>query len=245
MTVQDRATVQPPERAHRWPPRSAGRGRDRTGPVVYSVAIVDDQPISRAGTERLVGEQPHFDVVASVAGAAEFDAACPPGGCDVVILALPSPGGPAYGPVVAGFAKLARTVVASTWDRPMALAETFRAGARGCLTRQCEQQELLTALRIAATGGLYVCAPLVDQLHAELGRIPRDEAIGLAPREIETIRWIALGFTQAQIATRMGLSQATVNTYAKRIRSKLQVSSKAELTRIAMRLGYLTDEPVV
>jgi FixJ family two-component response regulator len=43
----------------------------------------------------------------------------------------------------------------------------------------------------------------------------------LAPREIETVRWIAMGYTQAQIATRMGLSLATVNTYATRIRSKL------------------------
>jgi DNA-binding NarL/FixJ family response regulator len=48
-------------------------------------------------------------------------------------------------------------------------------------------------------------------------------------------------FTQSQIATRMGLSQATVNTYAKRIRSELQVNNKAELTRKAIRLGYLDD----
>ena len=48
----------------------------------------------------------------------------------------------------------------------------------------------------------------------------------------------AHGLTQGQIATRMGLSQATVNTYAKRIRAKLKVSNKAELTRIAIDLGH-------
>ena len=69
---------------------------------------------------------------------------------------------------------------------------------------------------------------------------PADEdPSGLAPREIETLRWIALGFTHAQIATRMGLSQATVNTYAKRIRAKLAVGNKAELTRAAVLGKYL------
>jgi len=65
---------------------------------------------------------------------------------------------------------------------------------------------------------------------------------GLAPREIETLQLIAQGFTYAQIATMMGLSQATVDTYAKRIRNKLNVTDKAEITRIAVELGHLVEE---
>jgi DNA-binding CsgD family transcriptional regulator len=84
-----------------------------------------------------------------------------------------------------------------------------------------------------------MCPQLVAQLHAELLRSAQEESSGLAPREIETLRWIALGFTESQIATRMGLSQTTVNTYAKRIRGKLNVSNKADLTRMAIELGYL------
>lgn len=52
---------------------------------------------------------------------------------------------------------------------------------------------------------------------------------------------VARGLTQGQIATRMGLSQATVNTYAKRIRAKLKVNNKAALTRIAIELGHVGE----
>jgi DNA-binding NarL/FixJ family response regulator len=209
---------------------------------VYSVAIIDDQPIARAGMERLIGDHPQLDVIASVSSVAEFDTATQGRTCHLVVLAVPSRNDHTDAETVAHLAKVAHPVVASTWDRPMALAQAFRAGARGCVTRHSGQQEMLTALRVVATGGLYVCATLVEQLRSEISHGPRPQAATLAPREIETVRWIALGFTQAQIATRMGLSQATVNTYAKRIRSKLRVTNKAELTRMAIRLGYLTEE---
>jgi DNA-binding NarL/FixJ family response regulator len=211
-------------------------------PAVYSVVIIDDQPIARAGMERLIGDHPQLDVVASVSSVAEFDTATRGRGCDVVVVAVPGHGENAEAETVARLAKAAHPVVASTWDRPMALAQAFRAGARGCVTRHSSHQEMLTALRVVATGGLYVCAALVERLRAEVGRTPQQETVRLAPREIETVRWIALGFTQAQIATRMGLSLTTVNTYAKRVRSKLRVTNKADLTRMAIRLGYLKEE---
>ena len=61
----------------------------------------------------------------------------------------------------------------------------------------------------------------------------------LAPRESETLGWLAVGLTHRQIAGHMGLTEATVSTYVKRIRSKLQVGNKAELTRMAIGLGLL------
>jgi DNA-binding CsgD family transcriptional regulator len=90
-----------------------------------------------------------------------------------------------------------------------------------------------------ATGGLHVGARLAEEFTAGFLRPAAERPSGLAPREIETLRWIASGYTQSQIATRMGLSQATVNTYAKRIRHKLKVNNKAELTRMAVEFGYV------
>ncbi|MDT5028836.1 MAG: hypothetical protein QOE61_5262 [Micromonosporaceae bacterium] len=209
--------------------------------TVYSVAIIDDQPITRAGMERLASAEPQFTMVASVSSVEELDQVGGSGGCDIAILALPLHGRRNHIDTITSVAKVAHPVVTSTWDRPMALADAVRAGARGCVTRHSEQDEVLTALRIVASGGFYVCPALVEQFQTDFGSA-REESVGLAPREIETVRWIALGFTQSQIATRMGLSQATVNTYAKRVRSKLNVNNKAELTRVAIRLGYLADE---
>lgn len=206
------------------------------------VAIIDDQPISRAGMECIVGDDPEFIVAASVSSVEEIDALDGPGGYDAAIVALTPRDARSPADTISIIAKVAYPVITSTWDGQNMLSDVIRAGARGCLTRHCEQHEMLTALRVVAGGGLYVCADLVERLHREMTRPGWGESASLAPREIETVRWIAKGFTQAQIATRMGLSQTTVNTYAKRIRSKLQVNNKAELTRAAIRLGYLDDD---
>ena len=62
---------------------------DRPAPAAYVVAVIDDQPITRSGMERLVAEQPRFTVAASVASADQLDTAGEAGGYDVAILALP------------------------------------------------------------------------------------------------------------------------------------------------------------
>jgi DNA-binding NarL/FixJ family response regulator len=207
---------------------------------LLAVAVIDHQPITRAGMERVVAEQPQFVVAASVGSIDQLDP--PPRGYDVAVLALPPQDPDTWAGTVSSLSMIARPLVVSSWERPNAVTDTIRAGARGCVTRHSDQDEVLTALRTLARGGIYVCADLADRFQAEVTSATPDETTGLAPREIETVRWIALGFTQSQIATRMGLSQATVNTYAKRIRSKLHVNNKADLTRIAIRLGYLVDD---
>ncbi|GAA2360023.1 response regulator transcription factor [Nonomuraea africana] len=59
----------------------------------------------------------------------------------------------------------------------------------------------------------------------------------LAPREAEALRHIAAGCTYSQTARRMGISQHTIDTYLRRIRLKFGITSKAELTRLAVALG--------
>ncbi|MFI0796273.1 LuxR C-terminal-related transcriptional regulator [Micromonospora rubida] len=207
---------------------------------VFSVAIVDEQPVSRAGMEKLVSDDPALEVVASVGAIDDLphtgrDAYC------VVIVDLPAHGGGRALEIISRVAGIGRPLVCASWEQPPTLLATIRAGARGCITRHTEQTAVRDALRIVAKGGFYLCPRLVGRFQTELTRQADDDPSGLAPREVETLRWIALGFTHAQVATRMGLSQATVNTYAKRIRAKLNVSNKAELTRMAIELGHLTE----
>ncbi|MEU0152196.1 response regulator transcription factor [Micromonospora fulviviridis] len=205
------------------------------------MSIVDDQPVTRTGMESVVSLDPRLTVVASLPDIGNLAAAAVD--CDVVLLALPTHRPTPSLEVIANAAAIGRPVITSTWDQPPTLLSAMRAGARGCITRYSPHGAVADALRVVAQGGTYICAKLVDQLHSELRQSGRgDDATGLAPREIETLQWIAQGFTQAQIASRMGLSQATVNTYAKRIRGKLNVGNKAELTRVAIALGYLNDD---
>jgi DNA-binding NarL/FixJ family response regulator len=204
----------------------------------FAVAIVDDQPVTRTGMETVVSDDPGMRVVASVAF---IDELADEERYDVVFLALPAHGGGSSLDMIGHVAKIAPSVVTSTWERAPTPLAAIRSGARGCVTRHSDQTTVTEALRVAARGGLYLCAQVILRFSTELSRQQLEEVSCLAPREIETLRWIALGFTQSQIATRMGLSQATVNTYAKRIRSKLNAGNKAELTRLAIELGYLGD----
>lgn len=216
---------------------------DGTGPVqrrVCTVAIVDDQPVRRAGMESLVLQDPTVILAASVGHVEELASLdAPP---DIVVLDLP-PGtdGEAVS-VIARLAEGSRPIVISAWDKTPSLLTAIRAGACACVSRQSNQSAAATAVRVVADGGFYVCDRLREQFHGELVGHHRDDSNGLAPREVETLRWIARGLTQAQIANRMGLSQATINTYAKRIRAKLNATNKAELTRLAIQLGHLSDD---
>ena len=203
----------------------------------FTVAIIGDQPVSRAGMEKLVSEDPALEVTASVAAPEDLH-----GRYDLIVLDLPlhiRATGPEE--VVAAAARLGRLLVCSSWEQPLTLLAAIRAGAQGCITRHTEQAAVQEALHAVAQGGFYLCSRLVERFQSELARPADEDPSGLAPREIETLRWIASGLTHAQIATRMGLSPATVNTYAKRIRSKLNVRNKAELTRMAIELGHLSQ----
>ncbi|MEV6598537.1 response regulator transcription factor [Actinoplanes sp. NPDC051346] len=200
---------------------------------MFTVAIVADQPVSRAGLEKLASDEAGFRVVAAVATVEELS--CQAASYDIVVLDLPTVDVTALDEI----AKVGRPLVSSTWDGQPTLLAAIRAGARGCISRFAEQRDVREAMRVLARGGFYLCPRLAGRFQTELSSRRDEDQKGLARREIETLRWIASGFTHAQIATRMGLSEATVNTYAKRIRAKLNVTNKAELTRMAIELGHL------
>jgi DNA-binding NarL/FixJ family response regulator len=205
-----------------------------------SVAIVNDQPVTRGGLEQLAAAVPGLTVTASVASVEDLDDLG--AAHDVVVMDVPLLEDGLSLKTITRIAEFSRPLVVSGWDRPPSLLAVVRAGACGCVTRQSSHQTVARALSVVAAGGFYLCEQLVPRFRLELNRPPWAHPHGLAPREVETLQWIAHGLTYEQIATRMGLSPATVNTYAKRIRGKLRVNTRAELTRIAIDLGHLGED---
>jgi DNA-binding NarL/FixJ family response regulator len=205
---------------------------------VYQVAIVVEHPITRAGMEKLASDDAGMRVVATVGSVEQL--AQHTGSYDLIVLDLPQITVAAVD-TVARVAAIGPTLVSSVWDGSPTLLATIRAGARGCVSRIAEQCDVREAMRVTAQGGFYLCPRMVGRFQVELAGAGAEEQSGLAPREIETLRFIASGYTHSQIATRMGLSQATVNTYAKRIRAKLNVNNKADLTRAAIELGHFSQ----
>jgi DNA-binding NarL/FixJ family response regulator len=200
---------------------------------MYKVAVVAEQPVWRAGLEKLAGEDPGLLVVSAVADVGQLA-----GGFDLVVLDV-ARAEVKVGALVGRAKAHGPVLVCAEWPGRSGLTESILAGVRGCVSRHAEQNAVRAAMRVTARGGFYLCERLAERLPAELSRDPQQEPAALGPREVETLRWIASGFTHSQIATRMGLSETTVNTYAKRIRAKLHVGNKAELTRRAIEMGHL------
>jgi two-component system nitrate/nitrite response regulator NarL len=149
---------------------------------------------------------------------------------------------------IANLRHATRVLVISASGRPADVLGAIRAGSSGYVTKDAEADMVVSAVRTVASGGFAMSSPLADILQSELTRVPR-EAAGqqsrtlLSPREEQALDFIARGFTHAQTARRMGVTKATVDTYVERIRAKLQVGNKAELTRAALSRITQVEEP--
>jgi DNA-binding NarL/FixJ family response regulator len=108
------------------------------------------------------------------------------------------------------------------------------AGAAGCVSKQADVNTLAKAIRgLALRAGTADCADAAGC---------SEPGVNLSGREEQVLSYIACGFTHGQVARRLGISAHTVDTYVKRIRSKLAVGNKAELTRAAV-LGRYQQWP--
>ncbi|MFI7576152.1 LuxR C-terminal-related transcriptional regulator [Micromonospora sp. NPDC049497] len=135
-------------------------------------------------------------------------------------------------------AEAARTtavlVLLNDWSLPA--EEYLQAGAKGVIHKHESAENLVAALRAVTAG-----AQVLPEGHTATSRSERHEpsVLNLSEREEQVLSQISRGLTHGQIATRLGISPHTVDTYVKRIRAKLGVGNKAELTRVAL-LSRLT-----
>ncbi|RKF22859.1 LuxR C-terminal-related transcriptional regulator [Micromonospora globbae] len=154
---------------------------------------------------------------------------------DVIVMDLYLDGSAPSLAEISDLASIARVLVISASGRAGDVLGAIRAGASGYLTKQSTPELLASAVTTLAAGGFSLSAELADIVQAALSDRPdHQRKAALSPREEQTLSLIARGLTHGQIATRLGVRKATVDTYVERIRAKLQVGNKAELTRAAL-----------
>jgi two-component system response regulator NreC len=205
-----------------------------TAPI--TTVIADDHAVVRNGLRTVLestgGE---FEVVAEAAdvpGAVEAVRTHRP---RLLILDVTMPGGPslvAVSELLAHHPDLAITVLTMHEDPGYARA-ALKAGAHSFVLKQAEPDELLRAFRIAGAGGSYV-DPRVGARLLDAGG-----ETALSEREREIVRHVALGYTNAQIAAELYLSERTVKTYRARALAKLGCSTRADLTAYARTHGLI------
>jgi DNA-binding NarL/FixJ family response regulator len=127
-------------------------------------------------------------------------------------------------------------VIIITPTREFGIQTYLDAGAVGSISKDESVGALVRAIRDTAR-------PTLQSVFPGIKANPKLDVTSLSGRESQVLQFIACGYTHDQIARRLGISPHTVNTYVKRIRAKLTVGNKAELTRAAVLGNYLQWVP--
>jgi two-component system response regulator NreC len=202
-----------------------------------NIVLADDHEVVRAGLRLLLQGEESMHVVGEagdVPGALRLVEMRRP---DVLVLDLNMPGPPSLS-VIAEVKDKCAVVVLTMQSDPAFAREALRAGARAYVLKEAAGAELLTAVRMAAAGGTY----LNPQLGARMATGPSAAAAvadDLSPREVEVLRLIALGHTNAEIGEHLFLSVRTVETHRSHIQRKLSLTTRADLVGYALERGLL------
>jgi len=219
----------------------AQTGSDSDGePSLETIRIVlaDDHAVVRSGLRLLLDGEAGLEVVAE---AGDLDSArryVRGHNPDVLVLDLNMPGGSSLEaiPDIRSEAPETQIVVLTMQQEPAFARHALGAGAIGYVLKEAADDELVEAVRRAAAGASYLNPRLGARMASEPQPGPPDD---LSERELEVLRLIALGHTNAEIAEQLYLSVRTVETHRAHIQQKLGLSSRAELVGYALRRGLV------
>jgi DNA-binding NarL/FixJ family response regulator len=212
------------------------------------VMLVDDHTLVREGVRHVLTGTPGFEVVAEAGDGEAAVRLAPTSRPDLVVLDLSLPGASGLDVTTRLREVLpsVRVLILSVHDHPEYVLGAVRAGAQGYLRKDTSPAELREALRAVARGESYFSPPVARHLSAAVrGDAPADDAAArlarLTPREREVLGGIAAGETSRAIATRLGLSPRTVESYRESLARKLDIKTVAGLTRFAVESGMVKE----
>ncbi|UOQ56328.1 response regulator transcription factor [Leucobacter allii] len=224
-------------------------GRSGAPGTEIAVAIIDDQAMVREGFGALLSAQEDITVVGSAADGSEavqlvrrtrphvvlMDIRMPQlNGLDATraILAMPGLEHP-------------RVIILTTFDADEYVFSALRAGASGFLLKDATAEDLVAAVRIVAAGDALLAPSVTSRLIADYAarpapREPAAELMALTPRELEVMRLIATGRSNAEIAGELFLAEQTVKTHVSRVLGKLGLRDRAQIVVAAYESGLIS-----
>jgi len=209
------------------------------------VLICDDQDIVRDGLQAILGTAPDIQVVGVARDGAEALDLIPQVRPDVVLMDLKMPGvnGIQATRRIRDQYPATRVLVLTTYADDEWVFDAIRGGAAGYLLKDTPRQELVAAIKGTAAGQTHVDPGVAGKLFAHVARggpAPApDTAIAnaLSEREREVLGLLARGLTNAEIASRLYLSEGTVRNYVSAIFAKLEVPDRTQAAVLALRYG--------
>lgn len=208
---------------------------------VIKVMLVDDHAVVRAGYQMLLKNTPEIAVVAEADTGEEAYQLYSTHSPDVVVmdLSLPGIGGIEATKRIISRDNKAKILVFSMHEEIIFVEQALQAGASGYITKNTDPQLLVGAIMTLARGEKYIDPELAQRMAYEKSRGEDSLLTDLSTREFEIFCMLAEGANTSEIAKRLSLSYKTVANYSTQIKSKLNVSTVADIARIAIRYGVI------
>lgn len=212
------------------------------------VAVVDDQNLVRQGIRSLLDLAADVAVVAEAGDGDEALALLRTIDVDVLLLDLRMPGkdGIATLEALADRSNSPPTLVLTTFDDDELVLRAIGAGARGYLLKDVTLDQLVSAIRTLASGGTLVQPALTERLMRAVasrrsGVVGVENPEPLTDRELDVLRLVAAGYSNAEIARALHLAAGTVKNHVSNMLFKLGVRDRTRAVLRALDLGLLND----
>lgn len=199
--------------------------------------IADDHALVRGGLRQIFALVHDFEVVAEAASGAEVLERLCQHPCDLLLLDLNMPGisGPELLARVKTHSPALPVLVLSMHNEPLMATGMLKAGANGFITKDCEPEALIAAIRTVAAHGNYLDPDIATQMaFAAIPTKPDARHLTLSERELEIFKLLTSGHSITAIGKQLFISSKTVSTHKARLMEKLAVDSMAGLMRYAM-----------
>jgi two-component system NarL family response regulator len=203
-----------------------------------SVMLVDDHALLRTGVANIINQEADLRVVAEAGNGLEalevYDRVKP----DVTLLDLRMP-------MMEGVEVVrrlrerdprARVIILTTYDTDEEITRALRAGAKAYVLKDISADELLACIRDVLAGKTYLAPAAAAKLAEDVTRVQ------LTPRELASLRLMADGQSNKEIANELGISDRTVKTHLGHLFEKLGVTSRTEAVKVATRRGLVRLE---
>ncbi len=212
------------------------------------VLLVDDHAILRAGLRMMLNVQPDIEVVGEASTAEQAISEAVRLGPDVVLMDISMPGtsGLEATREIKRLLPDAKILILTMHENEGYLFQALRAGASGYMMKEGADSELIQAIHTVQAGRFFLSATaqammVDDYLQRVHTGEERDSYNDLTEREREILKLVAEGMTNAQIAERLTISPKTVDTHRTHVMDKLNLHTRAELVKYAMRRGLIDD----
>jgi DNA-binding NarL/FixJ family response regulator len=224
--------------------------------VTIRVLIADDQPLLRTGFRMILEAEPDIEVVGEAADGREAVDAARRLRPSVVLMDIRMPvmDGVAATRLLAGPGVDAsvRVLILTTFDLDEYIVEALRSGASGFLLKDVPAEQLVDAIHVIADGGALlapgVTRKLLDSFAHRLPRAESSEAAKVADlteRELEVLRLMATGMSNAEIAQDLVVSETTVKTHVSRVLMKLDLRDRVQAVVFAYERGIVQPGNVI